>query len=125
MSAGRTPADAAGRPWQGGISRGESAGWNQQGGITAPPGRGHREVDVAAVEIVLADAAENLYPARMQMAISLGWHIVFSCLGVAFPAMVMFAEWRAHKTGDGALHELAHTWAKAMGVLFAAGAVAG
>jgi cytochrome d ubiquinol oxidase subunit I len=82
-------------------------------------------VDVAAVEIVLADAAENLYPARMQMAISLGWHIVFSCLGVAFPAMVMFAEWRAHKTADGALHELAHTWAKAMGVLFAAGAVSG
>ena len=76
-------------------------------------------------EIVLADAAENLYPARMQMAISLGWHIVFSCLGVAFPAMVLFAEWRAHRTGDPALHDLAHTWAKAMGVLFAAGAVSG
>ena len=75
--------------------------------------------------LVLADAAQNLYPARMQMAISLGWHIVFSCLGVAFPAIVLFAEWRAHKTGDPALHDLAHTWAKAMGVLFAAGAVSG
>ena len=59
------------------------------------------------------------------MAISLGWHIVFSCLGVAFPAIVLFAEWRAHRTGDPALHDLAHTWAKAMGVLFAAGAVSG
>ena len=39
--------------------------------------------------------------------------------------MVMFAEWRGHRTGDPALHELAHTWAKAMGVLFAAGAVSG
>ena len=39
--------------------------------------------------------------------------------------MVMFAEWRGHRTGDAALHELAHTWAKAMGVLFAAGAVSG
>ena len=37
----------------------------------------------------------------------------------------MFAEWRGHRTGDPALHELAHTWAKAMGVLFAAGAVSG
>ena len=80
---------------------------------------------MGSLEFVLAQAAENLYPARMQMAISLGWHIVFSCLGVAFPAMVMFAEWRGHRTGDAALHELAHTWAKAMGVLFAAGAVSG
>ena len=80
---------------------------------------------MAPLQVVLAEAAENLYPARMQMAVSLGWHIVFSCLGVAFPAMVMFAEWRGHRTGDPALHELAHTWAKAMGVLFAAGAVSG
>ena len=80
---------------------------------------------MAPLQVVLAEAAENLYPARMQMALSLGWHIVFSCLGVAFPAMVLFAEWRAHRTGDAALHELAHTWAKAMGVLFAAGAVSG
>ena len=75
--------------------------------------------------LVLADAAQNLYPARMQMALSLGWHIVFSCLGVAFPAITVFAEWRAHRTGDPVMNELAHTWAKAMGVLFAAGAVSG
>ena len=80
---------------------------------------------MAPMTLVLAGAAENLYPARMQMALSLGWHIVFSCLGVAFPAIVLFAEWRAHKTGDPVLHDLAHTWAKAMGVLFAAGAVSG
>jgi cytochrome d ubiquinol oxidase subunit I len=80
---------------------------------------------VSAVSWVLADAAQNLYPARMQMALSLGWHIVFSCIGVAFPAITVFTEWRAHRTGDAALHDLAHTWAKAMGVLFAAGAVSG
>jgi cytochrome d ubiquinol oxidase subunit I len=74
---------------------------------------------------VLADAAENLYPARMQMAVSLGWHIVFSCFGIAFPVLTVFAEWRGHKRGNPALTELAHTWAKAMGVLFAAGAVSG
>lgn len=74
---------------------------------------------------VLADAAQNLYPARMQMALSLGWHIIFSCFGVAFPAIVVFTEWRAHRRGNPDLHRLAHTWAKAMGVLFAAGAVSG
>jgi cytochrome d ubiquinol oxidase subunit I len=83
-------------------------------------------MSLSPLTVVLADAAaENLYPARMQMAVSLGWHIVFSCLGVAFPAIALFAEWRAHRTGDPAVHDLAHTWAKAMGVLFAAGAVSG
>jgi cytochrome bd ubiquinol oxidase subunit I len=75
--------------------------------------------------LLIADAAENLYPARMQMAVSLGWHIIFSCFGIAFPVLTVFAEWRGHKRGNPALTELAHTWAKAMGVLFAAGAVSG
>jgi cytochrome d ubiquinol oxidase subunit I len=75
--------------------------------------------------VVLADAAENLYPARMQMALSLGWHIVFSCFGIAFPLITVYAEWRGYRRGDAASTELARTWAKAMGVLFAAGAVSG
>ncbi|MGY1643470.1 cytochrome ubiquinol oxidase subunit I [Geodermatophilus sp. SYSU D00703] len=74
---------------------------------------------------VLADAAENLVPARMQMAVSLGWHIVFACFGIAFPLITVFVEWRGHRRGDAALLGLAHTWARAMGVLFAAGAVSG
>jgi cytochrome d ubiquinol oxidase subunit I len=82
------------------------------------------EVGVEPLQLV-ADAAENLYPARMQMALSLGWHIIFSCFGIAFPVLTVFAEWRGHKRGNEALTELAHTWAKAMGILFAAGAVSG
>jgi cytochrome d ubiquinol oxidase subunit I len=74
---------------------------------------------------LLADAAENLQPARMQMALSLGWHIIFSCFGIAFPLLTVFAEWRGHRRKDDDLLQLAHTWAKAMGVLFAAGAVSG
>src|SRR4029450_9357127 len=35
------------------------------------------------------------------------------------------AEWRGHTRGNPALPELAHPWAKAMGGLFAAGAVSG
>lgn len=77
------------------------------------------------IDTVLADAAENLYPARMQMALSLGWHIIFSCFGMAFPLICMFTEWRARSRGNADLLDLAHTWAKAMGVLFAAGAVSG
>jgi cytochrome d ubiquinol oxidase subunit I len=74
---------------------------------------------------VVADAAGNLYPARMQMALSLGWHIVFSCFGIAFPLLTLVTEWLGHRRGDAVLTGLAHTWAKAMGILFAAGAVSG
>jgi cytochrome bd ubiquinol oxidase subunit I len=67
----------------------------------------------------------NLYAARSQMAVSLGWHIVVACLGVGFPALVLIAEWRGHRTGDATYELLARRWARALGVLFAVGAVSG
>ncbi|WP_248963386.1 cytochrome ubiquinol oxidase subunit I [Sphaerisporangium perillae] len=67
----------------------------------------------------------DLIAARMQMAVSLGWHIVLACLGVGMPALMLLVEWRAIRTGDADYRRLAHQWAKAIGVLFAAGAVSG
>ncbi|HVF04347.1 MAG TPA: cytochrome ubiquinol oxidase subunit I [Frankiaceae bacterium] len=67
----------------------------------------------------------DLFSARMQMALSLGWHIVIACFGVGFPVLVLIAEWRAHRTGDMTYDTLARRWAKALAVLFAVGAVSG
>lgn len=68
----------------------------------------------------------TLIAARQQMALSLGWHIVIACFGVAFPSMVLLAEWRAHRHGDDpVLLALARRWSKVFGVLFAVGAVSG
>ena len=75
--------------------------------------------------VLAAPEITDLWYARMQMALSLGWHIVVACFGVGFPALVLFAEWRAHRRGDQEMNALAHTWAKALGVLFAVGAVSG
>ncbi|MEV7908150.1 cytochrome ubiquinol oxidase subunit I, partial [Streptomyces anulatus] len=73
-----------------------------------------------------AVAAEaDLAAARMQMALSLGWHIVLACFGVGMPAITLIAEWRGHRTGDLGYRLLARRWARAMGVLFAVGAVSG
>jgi cytochrome bd ubiquinol oxidase subunit I len=63
--------------------------------------------------------------ARSQMGFSLAWHIVLACFGVGLPGLVLFAEWRGIRTGDPALRLLARRWAKAMGLLFAVGAVSG
>src|SRR4051812_37670645 len=59
------------------------------------------------------------------MALSLGWHIVVACLGVGMPAITLVAEWRGYRTGDPIYRLLARRWARAMGVLFAVGAVSG
>ena len=67
----------------------------------------------------------DLAAARMQMALSLGWHIVIACFGVGFPVLVLIAEWRGLRSGDKAYRLLAQRWSKALGVLFAVGAVSG
>jgi cytochrome d ubiquinol oxidase subunit I len=75
---------------------------------------------------VLAKAATpaDLAAARTQMAVSLGWHIVVASFGVAMPALAVYAEWRGLR-GDREYTVLARRWARAMGVLFAVGAVSG
>jgi cytochrome bd ubiquinol oxidase subunit I len=82
-------------------------------------------MDAGTITLLAQAASADLFHARMQMAFSLGWHIVVACFGVGFPAMVLFAEWRAYRRADSDMNSLAHTWAKAMGVLFAVGAVSG
>jgi cytochrome d ubiquinol oxidase subunit I len=77
------------------------------------------------VQVVDGVGAADLGAARMQMALSLGWHIVVACLGVGMPAITLLAEWRGHHTGDVHYRLLARRWARALGVLFAVGAVSG
>jgi cytochrome d ubiquinol oxidase subunit I len=67
----------------------------------------------------------DLLAARTQMAISLGFHIVFAEIGIAMPLMMVLAEWRWRRTGERAYLDLAHRWAKGTAVLFAVGAVSG
>lgn len=63
--------------------------------------------------------------ARLQMALTLGTHIIFACFGIGLPALLIFAEWRFLKTGDELWKTMAQRWSKAFGVLFAVGAVSG
>src|ERR1700758_4389651 len=69
--------------------------------------------------------AMNLLAARLQMAVSLGFHIIFAEIGIAMPAMMVLAEWRWRRTGDGAYLEVAKRWARGVAILFAIGAVSG
>src|SRR3954467_3241794 len=73
----------------------------------------------------LAASASNLLAAREQMAFTLAFHIVLSCLGVALPATILVANYIALKRDDADAMELARRWSKAMAVTFAVGAVTG
>jgi cytochrome bd ubiquinol oxidase subunit I len=74
---------------------------------------------------LLADTSSNLLAARSQMGFTLGFHIVLACFGVAFPAMMLIAEWRGRKRNDEAALRLAKNWSKGVAVMFAVGAVTG
>ncbi len=67
----------------------------------------------------------NLLAARAQMAMSLGFHIIFAEIGIGMPAMMLLAEWHALRSGDAGYAELAKRWAKGVAILFAVGAVSG
>ena len=77
------------------------------------------------VAVSSARLATNRAFASAQMGFSLGWHIVLASFGVGFPVLVLYAEWKARRSGDPLYLLLARRWAKVMGVLFAVGAVSG
>jgi len=66
-----------------------------------------------------------LFEARQMQALSLAVHIPLVCFGIAFPALVLFAEWRYLRTGDRLYRTLARRWSKIMLALFAVGVVTG
>jgi cytochrome bd ubiquinol oxidase subunit I len=67
----------------------------------------------------------DLLAARSQMAISLGFHIIFALVGVGMPALMVIAEWNWRRSGDAVFLELAKRWARGTAILFAVGAVSG
>src|SRR5919202_3388035 len=67
----------------------------------------------------------DLLAARSQMAVSLGFHIIFAVVGIGMPALMAVAEWRWLRTGDAVYLDLAKRWSKGTAILFAVGAVSG
>ncbi len=67
----------------------------------------------------------NLLAARSQMAISLGFHIIFAVIGIALPLMMVIAEGLWLRTKNPVYRILAGRWAHGAAILFAVGAVSG
>jgi cytochrome d ubiquinol oxidase subunit I len=59
------------------------------------------------------------------MAFTLGFHIILASLGVAFPALMLIANYIGLRRNDADALELAQRWSKVAAVTFAVGAVTG
>lgn len=68
---------------------------------------------------------DGFLAARLQMAVSLGFHIIFACIGMVMPWFMFVAEWKWLKTGKEVYIDLAKAWAKGVAIFFAVGAVSG
>lgn len=68
---------------------------------------------------------DNLLAARLQMLVSLAFHIVYAAIGIGLPLLLVIVEALYLRTGQAHYEALAQKWAKATGLLFAVGAVSG
>ncbi len=68
---------------------------------------------------------DNLLAARSQMALSLGFHIIFAAIGIAMPFMMAASHWRYLRTQDLTAQKLTKAWSKGVAIFFAVGAVSG
>jgi cytochrome d ubiquinol oxidase subunit I len=67
----------------------------------------------------------DLSYARLQMGLSLAFHIVFAVIGMAMPVMMVMAEAAWLRTGRPEYLDLVKRWSKGTAILFAVGAVSG
>src|SRR4030095_6428511 len=82
-------------------------------------------INRSACQVDFSQLMPDLLAARSQMAVSLGFHIIFAVIGIGLPALMVIAEWRWMRTGDAVYLELATRWSKGAAILFAVGAVSG
>lgn len=68
---------------------------------------------------------EDLLAARLQMAVSLGFHIIFACIGMTMPVLMAFSEWKWLRTRRQEYLDVARAWSKGVAIFFAVGAVSG
>lgn len=68
---------------------------------------------------------ENLDYARLQMAFTLGFHIIFACIGMVMPFFMVVAHKKWLKTRNPIYLKLTKAWLKGVAIFFVTGAVSG
>ena len=67
----------------------------------------------------------DLLYARLQMAMSLGFHIIFACFGMVMPFLMIVSHYFWLKKKERVYLDLTKAWSKGVAMIFATGAVSG
>ncbi|MFC0514988.1 cytochrome ubiquinol oxidase subunit I [Mucilaginibacter angelicae] len=68
---------------------------------------------------------DDFLAARSQMALSLGFHIIYSCIGMVMPVFMAISHYKWIKTQDPVYKNITIAWSKGVAIFFATGAVSG
>jgi cytochrome d ubiquinol oxidase subunit I len=68
---------------------------------------------------------DDFIAARSQMALSLAFHIVFSCIGMVMPFFMAVAHFYWLRTGNAVYKNVTKAWSRGVAIFFATGAVSG
>ncbi|AYB33439.1 cytochrome ubiquinol oxidase subunit I [Chryseolinea soli] len=68
---------------------------------------------------------DDLLAARLQMALSLGFHIIYACIGMVMPFFMAVAHYKWITTGNEIYENITKAWSKGVAIFFATGAVSG
>lgn len=68
---------------------------------------------------------DNFLAARSQMALSLGFHIIYACIGMVMPFFMAISHFQWLRTNDVTYKNITKAWSKGVAIFFATGAVSG
>ncbi|RFZ84271.1 cytochrome ubiquinol oxidase subunit I [Mucilaginibacter terrenus] len=68
---------------------------------------------------------DNFMAARSQMALSLGFHIIFSCIGMVMPFFMAVSHFLYLRSNNNIYQNITKAWSKGVAIFFATGAVSG
>lgn len=67
----------------------------------------------------------DLFAARSQMGVSLGFHIIFACIGMVMPFFMAVAHYQWLRSGKAVYKNITKAWSKGVAIFFVTGAVSG
>ncbi|MBX5439859.1 MAG: cytochrome ubiquinol oxidase subunit I [Thermoflavifilum sp.] len=68
---------------------------------------------------------DDFLAARAQMGVSLGFHIIFACIGMVMPFFMAVAHYKWLRTGEIRYKNITRAWSRGVAIFFVTGAVSG
>jgi cytochrome bd ubiquinol oxidase subunit I len=85
----------------------------------------HNQYTSIFVRLTTPFCMDDFLAARSQMALSLGFHIIYACIGMVMPFFMAVSHYKWLRSKDPRYQHLTKAWSKGVAIFFATGAVSG